>query len=478
MAIDNKLKSTLAMVLGLTLGLGLLFIAESSEARAYQNGELIRRKSGGTVYRIKAKDNVKRPILSPDVFRAYRYNWNNISEIKDSVVDNIPTGEMIVYKSQTLLTSGQSGTVWVINRPERKYIPSAKVFNLLGYKWRNVKKIKHKKLKRIPYGGSIDINVNNMISVTANERFIVKDSKGNRLARVSANDKVDVGYSNGIYLVSIPSQGKTIQRSRWIRIHPTNGGVSELLDYDNKYHLNRFRGRIDIRHEDGKLWAVNTLRLEDYLPGMIEAGNVTDNYGDKYSYMKAMTVIARSYAGYYIKRGGRHGTNLFHLKNSRYGNGSDQVYGGFNAESNAKKISANRTKEEYVTNASGTILITPYSHGGYVNESRNSCLNKGGRWRDGANICMRTKSSTEVWGGDIPHCQPVIDRFGDTNWECGTDGNHCVGLSAYGAMNYANRNDNIHWNYKKILKHYYSGISVKDKNWNPNIKVGIYNVKP
>jgi len=211
---------------------------------------------------------------------------------------------------------------------------------------------------------------------------------------------------------------------------------------------------------------------------MIEAGNVTDNYGDKYSYMEAMTVIARSYAGYYIKRGGRHGTNLFHLKNSRYGNGSDQVYGGYNAESRSKRIAADRTKKEYVTNLINELYITPSSHGGYADQCTNSGENTGGRWRDGANICMRTKSSKEVWGGEIAHCQPVIDRFGDTNRKCGTGGNHCVGLSAYGAMKYADRNDNIHWGYKKILKHYYSGIRIKDKNWNPNIKVGIYNVNP
>jgi hypothetical protein len=126
----------------------------SSSSKAYNNGELIRRSSGGTVYRIKANENVKRPILSPDVFRAYRYNWNNIKEVKDSIVDNIPTGEMIVYKNGTLLTTKTSSTVWVIDRPYRKYIPNSTILKDYGGISR-VKTINNKKLQRIPYGGRI-----------------------------------------------------------------------------------------------------------------------------------------------------------------------------------------------------------------------------------------------------------------------------------------------------------------------------------
>ncbi len=125
---------------------------KSSNSTSYQSGDLIRRASGGTVYRIKKDENVKRPILSPDVFRAYRYNWNNIKAIKDSLVDNIPTGEMIVYKNGTLISTKESGTIWVVKRPYRMAISTINKLKQFG-SISDVQIINTKKLNRIPYGG-------------------------------------------------------------------------------------------------------------------------------------------------------------------------------------------------------------------------------------------------------------------------------------------------------------------------------------
>jgi len=102
----------------------------------YQSGDLIRRSSGGTVYRIKKDGNIKRPILSPDVFRTYR----------------IPTGEMIVYKSGTLISTKNSGTIWVIDRPYRMAISTINQLRQFS-SINKVKILNSKKLNRIPYGG-------------------------------------------------------------------------------------------------------------------------------------------------------------------------------------------------------------------------------------------------------------------------------------------------------------------------------------
>jgi len=399
---------------------------------------------------------------------------NRVKNLSGSIVRRIPNGSLLVYKNNTLLRAKGKKTVWVIKSGKRRSIPSAAIFNALGYRWKNIRTTNWKKLKKIPYGGKVALGVKRFIKVTANKSFLVKDGKNKKLATLSANKIVQIGYRRGTYLVIIPSRHKSIYRSSYIRIQPAKGGIAQITSYGSQY--NRFRGEVQVRYSSRsrRLWAINQLRLEDYLKGMMEAGNNTDPYGDRLTYQKVMAIIARSYAGYYLKRGGRHQGEPFHLKNSRLGNGSDQVYGGYRAEFSNQRKAVDQTRSLFLTNSRSTILITPYSHGGWVYEkNKSTCQKHNGIWA-GKHKCLRTRSSKEVWGGTISHCQREKDPYADRNWRCGTKGNHCVGLSALGAIRYANNNRSHIW----ILQHYYRNTRVRTVKYNPLIRVSIYGIRP
>ncbi|MFZ5981997.1 MAG: hypothetical protein ACOYS2_00255, partial [Patescibacteria group bacterium] len=90
------------------------------------------------------------------------------------------------------------------------------------------------------------------------------------------------------------------------------------------------------------------------------------------------------------------------------------------------------------------IALTPYSS-----------------WTDG-----RTRSFEERWGSkEYPWCQSVSDPYGK-HPTLGTDalvaaGNHMVGMSANGSLKLAG--SSYRWDFQKILKYYYTGISLDKK---------------
>ena len=87
------------------------------------------------------------------------------------------------------------------------------------------------------------------------------------------------------------------------------------------------------------------------------------------------------------------------------------------------------------------IAITPYSS-----------------WTDG-----KTRSFKSRWGSSIyPWCKSVKDPYGKHpskgTKQLEREGNHMVGLSAHGALDLAG---NHGWSWDKILRYYFSGISLK-----------------
>ncbi|MEA3407599.1 MAG: SpoIID/LytB domain-containing protein [Chloroflexota bacterium] len=64
-----------------------------------------------------------------------------------------------------------------------------------------------------------------------------------------------------------------------------------------------------------------------------------------------------------------------------------------------------------------------------------------------------TRSSKEVWGGDLPYCQPVECPCGHSELY-----GHGVGMCQWGARALAEEG----YTYKDILKHYYTGVTVDD----------------
>lgn len=129
---------------------------------------------------------------------------------------------------------------------------------------------------------------------------------------------------------------------------------------------------------------------------------------------------------YHIERATKHADEYF-IVDAKY----DQVYRGYGQEARSPNIvsGVDLTRGQVVT-YKGKTAITPYF-------SRS----------DG-----RTRSWSEVWYGNVEWCVGVSVPWdnGKTLW------GHGVGMSASGALAQANEG----WDYEKILKYYYNGISL------------------
>ena len=261
-------------------------------------------------------------------------------------------------------------------------------------------------------------------------------------------ETVAVGYAGGTYYLI--QNGRTIATSnRPIKIEPASGTILSLPDFqdpnwNNTVNLNAFRGNIEVVYSAAskQLWAVNELSVEDYLRGMAEASADAPQ-----EHLKVMAIVSRSYVVHHLAGGGRHPGEPFQLKNSRNGNGDDQVYRGYNAEMRQPRIakSVGDTAGTVVT-YQGKPVITPYS----------TC--PGGR----------TLSPAEArWKVDWPWVQSVPDP--DT---AGMPRNgHGVGLSGIGSRKRAERGAPA----AEILGYYFPGTSLGHVDTSGQIvRVAIY----
>jgi peptidoglycan hydrolase-like amidase len=96
-----------------------------------------------------------------------------------------------------------------------------------------------------------------------------------------------------------------------------------------------------------------------------------------------------------------------------------------------------------------------------VTYKKDTALTPYSSWSDG-----RTRSFEERWGSkDYPWCKSVKDPYGKNSSmstkKLEAAGNHMVGLIANGSLKLAG--NSYKWDYKKIMKYYYTGIDITSK---------------
>ncbi|MDD5731419.1 MAG: NBR1-Ig-like domain-containing protein [Patescibacteria group bacterium] len=291
------------------------------------------------------------------------------------------------------------------------------------------------------------------VKVSSNGPFIVVNDSGAKLAEGKNGDIVTAYYNGGKHFFKI-NNGNVIEATGWVSIVPwavptifTVDSYTDRPAWNPSINDNRFKGVIEIRYstKSHKLWVINDLNIEDYLKGVSEP---LDSAG--YEYVKSAVVAERSYIYYHLSRGGRWPDDFITLKNSRNGNGDDQIYQGYNFATRANNIprAVDDTAGQVVTYNSNPVL-TPY----YTQS-------------DG-----RTRSISEVWGSkqsDYPWLVSVPDP-----WSAGYPMlGHGVGMSGRGARGMANDGKS----YKEILRYFYTGTDVGKINTNRNVRVGIYSI--
>lgn len=287
-------------------------------------------------------------------------------------------------------------------------------------------------------------------TVTSDANFGVFDGSGNLLVAVPAGQTASVNYSGGTYSVSAP--GYSGNTSSYIRMG--GPGIMKVTSYHDvpswnpSLDDNRFRGTIEIRYSSvsNKVWVINELPMEFYLRGIAES-----SAGSPMEFLKTMSVAARGYALHHVNNGGKNygsGKEIFHLKNSRNGNGDDQVYKGYGLEARfSELVSAVSATSGQVVTYGGAPIVTPYF----------------------SNTDGRTRSAQEAWGTTS---WPWLQSVADPDCNGMSLNGHGVGLSGHGAYKRAERGNS----YVQILTYYYTSTAVQGADTAKNVRVAIYSL--
>jgi len=438
----------------------------------YPDGTLVRATGGAAVYLIEG-GKLKR-FISAEIFTNLKYSWSKIKNIPAEELAYYPVGDYAKYKEGTLLRPKDENNVYLISGGKPQVVDAA-TFKKKKYKWSSVLVIAAQDFHVLYRNGSLPISESpsptpsaspapsatpsitpsaspaaivmpkmrvavfevkaSSVTLTASVPYNILDKSGQIIVTKNANE-------NYIYSFTVTS-------SAFVKIVPQSAdGIVQVVSYEEhpawnpSLNYNQFHGAIEIVYsaKSNKVWAVNELDLEDYLKGIAEIFQT-----DPTQHQKTMIVASRTYAYYYILKGGKRGTDEVYILNNT---SSDQLYKGYTREANAPAVvdAVNTTRGEMAL-FNGQPIITAYSSGAaeiYTSGTRSAC---------------------SVWGGAF--CQAgfeylaggVKDLAGApyTQSVCG-GGNHCVGLSAAGSRQFANTGTK---NYQEVLKHYYPGIEIR-----------------
>jgi len=448
----------------------------------YPDGTLVRAIGGSVVYLVGS--GKLHQFISAEIFVNLKNSWLNIKNISAQELAYYSMGERVKYPENQLLRPNDENNVYIIFGGQPQAVDAA-TFKKNKYKWANVLVVSTQDFNILyrnglllpimptaspspsvspsdspaptptvavpsatptpsvsPVSGvapkirvAIFEVLTPTVTLTANTLFNVLDKSDQIIATKNANE-------NFIYTIDTKS-------TAFAKIVPqSSAGVVTIVSFEDhpawklSLNYNQFHGSVEIVYsaKSNKVWAVNELDLEDYLNGIAEISST-----DASEYQKAMIVAARTYAQYYVQKGGKRGVDEVYILNNTT---SDQLYKGYAREILAPSIVAavNVTRGEIATYNSNPI-VSAYSSGAVELQTNG------------------TKSACSLWGGQ--YCQAGFEYLaGGAKDPAGTEynyttcggANHCVGLSGAGARAFAKAGTK---NYQEILKYYYLGTEIK-----------------
>ncbi|MFC1651542.1 SpoIID/LytB domain-containing protein [Patescibacteria group bacterium] len=311
---------------------------------------------------------------------------------------------------------------------------------LSGYKWLPYQKINF--YVKIPQqtGGNVKVGITHSrssrnpsgnIRVSGSGTFILKDNTGAKIKTCSERSVVSVGIKSGVYYLYY--NGKLIKKTRNYPVFaPVGNTILYAPSYTQPgYNVNgdrRFRGWLMVRYSSygdqyfpAALWLINKLDIEDHLKGIAEQGETTPREA-----FKNFAVVSRTYAAYNQE----HPKSICSKRNFQlFSNTYSQVYKGYQYELRAPNMSS------AVDSTRGIKII--YGGKPIVAAYHSRC---GGS--------TRTMSGYSYLKG--VSCSPhrcVGPRKG-----------HGWGMCMEGARNKASAG----WDWKRIIRHYYTGVNIKD----------------
>jgi hypothetical protein len=267
--------------------------------------------------------------------------------------------------------------------------------------------------------------------LTSYDSFAVYDNN-TLLKTFTANSRVRVTQSGDEFKVTSGSYSWTVDGPVRATPQAEDGLIrvltmNQLASWDSSINDNKFRGTMEVRSVDNEVILINELPLEDYVIGLAEETNSTPE-----EKLKAMSILGRTYAYYYMTQEEKFPGMPYHLDDDP---ATSQKYLGYGYEERHPNVpeAAQETVGTIVT-YNGEVVKTPY-----FSQS------------DG----VATKSAQDVWGWThTPYLTSVEDTWCDSTSFWG----HGVGLSGCGAKAMAN----AAYSFEEIIEYYYTGVELDE----------------
>jgi peptidoglycan hydrolase-like amidase len=311
-----------------------------------------------------------------------------------------------------------------------------------------------------PLGPDISVGLwynskSDTFQIDGNKDYVIKDPNGNVLATVSGGTTTSVTYDSNCNFKISGATASSFDVNTSVTFAPADGDDSTMIFNTHRpsSSLDHYRGEIKVQYYHGpdvyggntgstvsQVWIIDTLPLEQYVWG---DGEMTGT--GPIDHTRVMATLFRTYGYWYVKYATKYAPYGFQIRSDS----GSQVYSGYDWETQYQNIkSAAQATQGIIVSYDGDVALTPYSS-----------------WSDG-----NTRSAQDVWGTDAyPWCQAVSDPYGNYNGKYYSNsyqstsqlqaaGNHMVGLIAHGSLELASSDFN--WSWDKILKYYYTGISL------------------
>ncbi len=279
-----------------------------------------------------------------------------------------------------------------------------------------------------------------IFKIDANRAYNIKDKNGNVISQVAADSTTRVKYDDNGKLKVYSSIASTLVDDN-VTFDAADGDNSSII-FDVYHDVNyggydHFRGKIEVNYYHGddvyngnsssvtQIWIINKLPLEQYVWGMGE----TTGTGDP-DHVRVMATIFRTYGDWYIENATKYKPMGFKIRSDS----GSQIYVGSDREKTYPKVkeAAEDTRGKIVK-YKGEVALTPY--------------------------CSYTDGKTRNYPGkDYPYLKSVKDhkKGKQKGLKPGENGNHMWGLSAHGALGYAEDGKSWDW----ILKYYYTKVDI------------------
>lgn len=235
----------------------------------HPNGTLVKTWDNPAIYLIE--NGQKRWISDPLVLESYNYRWDRIVTIAPEEMWDYPEGAFFNKMRDGSLMFGSDGKVYAVSNEKKRWIVSEEVFNALGYKWSQVKRISDAQLNTYETGdpiASAATHPNGTLIIHNNGVWLIEDGKKRPFYDVTAFEGNGYNWDKVI----------TISDSE-AALYPYNDPIIKMRD-----------GEL-VRGPDGRIHVISDRRLRH-----VTSAGVYDAMGYKSDWFR---VVSQSHLDWY-----------------------------------------------------------------------------------------------------------------------------------------------------------------------------------